>query len=221
MTVSNLALRAAGRPPQSMQVREDLIHHARLLFITQPYEKVSLRKVALNAEVNMAMIRYYFNNKAGLFETMLRETLSPLHRLMEQTHASEGLNKELNKEINLLLALMTQFYQVMSKHKDFPRLISRTMQLSKDAEPRIIVEKIMMEHLPIMQNKIKTELNSEQVLQAGVSPQFSYFSMLNLLIFPFVAPPEILKLHGITIDDDFLSNLLEHNIRLLKQGIMN
>jgi len=221
MTVSNLALRAPGRPPQSMQVREDLIHHARLLFITQPYEKVSLRKVALNAEVNMAMIRYYFNNKAGLFETMLRETLSPLHRLMEQTHASEGLNKELNKEINLLLALMTQFYQVMSKHKDFPRLISRTMQLSKDAEPRIIVEKIMMEHLPIMQNKIKTELNSEQVLQAGVSPQFSYYSMLNLMIFPFVAPPEILKLHGITIDDDFLSNLLEHNIRLLKQGIMN
>jgi len=204
-----------------MQVREDLIHHARLLFIAQPYEKVSLRKVALNAEVNMAMIRYYFNNKAGLFETMLRETLSPLHRLMEQTHASEGLNKELNKEINLLLALMTQFYQVMSKHKDFPRLISRTMQLSKDAEPRIIVEKIMMEYLPIMQNKIKTELNSEQVLQAGVSPQFSYFSMLNLLIFPFVAPPEILKLHGITIDDDFLSNLLEHYIRLLKQGIMN
>jgi len=221
MTASNLALRAPGRPPQSIQVREDLIHHARLLFIAQPYEKVSLRKVALNAEVNMAMIRYYFNNKAGLFETMLRETLSPLHRLMEQTHASEEVNKEVNKEINLLLALMTQFYQVMSKHKDFPRLISRTMQLSKDAEPRIIVEKTMLEHLPIMQNKIKTELNSEQVLQAGVSPQFSYYSMLNLMIFPFVAPPEILKLHGITIDDDFLSNLLEHNIRLLKQGIMN
>jgi AcrR family transcriptional regulator len=200
-----------------MQVREDLIHHARLLFIAQPYEKVSLRKVALNAEVNMAMIRYYFNNKAGLFETMLRETLSPLHRLMEQTHVSD----EVNKEINLLLALMTQFYQVMSKHKNFPRLISRTMQLSKDAEPRVIVEKIMLEHLPIMQNKIKTELNSEHVLQAGVSPQFSYFSMLNLVIFPFLAPPEILKLHGITIDDDFLSNLLEHNIRLLKQGIMN
>ncbi|NRA24056.1 MAG: TetR/AcrR family transcriptional regulator [Oleispira sp.] len=217
MTASNPALRAPGRPLQSMQVREDLIHHARLLFIAQPYEKVSLRKVALNAEVNMAMIRYYFNNKAGLFETMLRETLSPLHRLMEQTHVSD----EVNKEINLLLALMTQFYQVMSKHKNFPRLISRTMQLSKDAEPRVIVEKIMLEHLPIMQNKIKTELNSEQVLQTGVSPQFSYFSMLNLVIFPFIAPPEILKLHGITIDDDFLSNLLEHNIRLLKQGIMN
>jgi hypothetical protein len=136
---------------------------------------------------------------------------------MEQTHVSD----EVNKEINLLLALMTQFYQVMSKHKNFPRLISRTMQLSKDAEPRVIVEKIMLEHLPIMQNKIKTELNSEHVLQAGVSPQFSYFSMLNLVIFPFLAPPEILKLHGITIDDDFLSNLLEHNIRLLKQGIMN
>lgn len=214
-------IRPPGRPQESNQVREALIDQARLLFIAHPYEKVSLRMVATQAGVNMAMIRYYFNNKAGLFETVMRETLNPMHRMLEQTHAVEGASDEVNEEINLLLALMTQFYQVMSEHKDFPRLISRTMQLSKDAAPRIIVEKIMLEHLPIMQSKIKTELNSEQVLQAGVSPQFSYYSMLNLMIFPFVAPPEMLKMHGITIDDDFLSNLLEHNIRLLKQGIMN
>lgn len=213
MTASNLALRAPGRPPQSIQVREDLIHHARLLFIAQPYEKVSLRKVALNAEVNMAMIRYYFNNKAGLFETMLRETLSPMHKVMAE--ASSG------KDENIMLLVMTNFYQVMSKHKDFPRLISRCMQLSKEAPPRVIVEKIMLEHMPLVQGKIKAELDTDGVLQQGTSAQFSYFSLLNLMVFPFVAPPEMLKLHGITIDDDFLSNLLEHNIRLLKHGIIN
>lgn len=213
MTASNLALRAPGRPPQSIQVREDLIHHARLLFIAQPYEKVSLRKVALNAEVNMAMIRYYFNNKAGLFETMLRETLSPMHKVMAEASSGKGEN--------IMLLVMTNFYRVMSKHKDFPRLISRCMQLSKEAPPRVIVEKIMLEHMPLVQGKIKTELDSDGVLQQGASAQFSYFSLLNLMVFPFVAPPEMLKLHGITIDDDFLSNLLEHNIRLLKQGIIN
>lgn len=206
-------VRAPGRPQQSMQVRDDLIHHARLLFIAQPYEKVSLRMVANVAGVSMGMIRYYFNNKAGLFETMLRETLRPMQEAMVGASPSS--------DVNLLLKLMMNFYQVMSQHKNFPRLISRTMQLSKEAPQRQIVEKIMLEHLPLMQKQVKGELNTPGVLQDGVSTQLSYFTMLNLMVFPFVAPPEILKLHGINIDDDFLSDLLDHNIRLLKQGIIN
>jgi len=213
MADSEDVTRAPGRPQESIQVRDDLIHHARLLFIAQPYEKVSLRMVANAAGVNMAMIRYYFNNKAGLFETMLRDSLSPMHKVIEGATPGNGEN--------LLLLVLTNFYQVMSKHKNFPRLISRCMQLSKDAPPRVIVEKIMLEHMPLVQGKIKAELDSDGVLQQGAIAQFSYFSLLNLMVFPFVAPPEMLKLHGITIDDDFLSNLLEHNIRLLKQGIIN
>lgn len=213
MSISDQLVRTPGRPQHSTQVREDLIFHARQLFIAHPYEKVSLRMVATQAGVNMAMIRYYFNNKAGLFETMLRDTLSPLHQTMEQASA--------NADKNLLLTLMTKFYQVMSQHKNFPRLISRTMQLAKDAPARLIVEKIMFEHLPIMQNKIKDELNHSDTLQQGINPHLGYYSMLNLMVFPFVAPAEMLALHGISIDDDFLTNLLEHNIRLLKQGILN
>ena len=220
MTASNEASlcevpRAPGRPQQSIQVRDDLIYHARLLFIAQPYEKVSLRMVANAAGVNMGMIRYYFNNKAGLFETMMRETLSPVHQAMKKADSSLG------SDVNLMLLLMTNFYKLMTQHKNLPRLISRTMQLSKEAPQRQIVEKIMLEHLPVMQEKVFSELNTDGVLQDGISAQLSYFSMLNLMLFPFIAPPEILKLHGINIDDDFLINLLEHNIRLLKQGIIN
>jgi AcrR family transcriptional regulator len=213
MTASNKALRNPGRPPQSNAVRDSLIYHARLLFIAQPYEKVSLRRVANNAGVNMAMIRYYFKNKAGLFETMLRDTLNPMLKTME--NLGSGSNE------NLLIELMTQFYQVMSQHKKFPRLISRTMQLSKETPQRQIVEKLMQEHLSVMQEKVYGALNTPGILQQGVSAQQGYFSWLNLMIFPFVAPPEILALHGINIDEDFLTDLLDHNIRLLSQGIIN
>lgn len=206
-------IRAPGRPQESIQVRVDLIHHARLLFIAHSYEKVSLRMVANNAGVNMAMIRYYFINKAGLFETMLRDTMNPMHQAMEELTPGP--------DVKFLPVLMTHFYQTMSQHKNFPRLISRTMQLSKEAPQRQIVEKIMLEHLPIMQGKIRDELNSKGALQEGINPQFGYFSVLNLMIFPFIAPPELLELHGIKIDDDFLTHLLEHNIRLLNEGIIN
>jgi hypothetical protein len=75
--------------------------------------------------------------------------------------------------------------------------------------------------LLLVQEKIKNDLNSAGVLQLGASLQLRYFSMLSSMELSFVAPAEVLKLHGITIDDDFLSNLLEHNIRLLSQGILN
>ena len=213
MIASVKALRNPGRPPQSHDVRDSLIHHARLMFIAQPYEKVSLRRVANNAGVNMAMIRYYFKNKAGLFETMLRDTLNPMLRAMEKL---ENDTKE-----NLLIELMTNFYQVMSQHQMFPRLISRTMQLPKETPQRQIVEALMQEHLSVMQNKVYGALNTPGILQEGVSAQQGYFSWLNLMIFPFVAPPELLDLHGINIDDDFLMSLLDHNVRLLSQGIIN
>lgn len=212
MADSDEPFRAPGRPPESTQVRENLIHHARLLFTAHAYEKVSLRMVASNAGVNMAMIRYYFNNKAGLFETMLRETLSPMHQAIEDILVES--------DVHFLLSMMTTFYKVMSQHKNFPRLISRAMRLSKDTPSRQIVEKVMLEHLPMMQGRIRAELNREGKLQKGVSAQLSYFSFLNLTIFPFIAPPEMLKLHGISIDDDFIMDLLKHNIRLLKQGII-
>lgn len=213
MPSPNEAIRPPGRPLQSMEVRDDLIHHARLLFIAHPYDKVSLRMVANNAGVNMGMIRYYFNNKAGLFETMLRDTISPMQQAIEETGN--------DPDAKFMLNMMTNIYKVMSKHKNFPRLIGRTMRLSKETLPRKIADKIMLEVLPILQGKIKDELNSEGVLQQGASVKLSYFSMINLMVFPFIAPPEILKMHGITIDNDFLTNLLEHNIRLLSQGIIN
>jgi AcrR family transcriptional regulator len=213
MTVANEALRAPGRPQQSIQVREDLIYHARLLCIAHSYEKVSLRMIANAAGVNMGMIRYYFNNKAGLFETMLRDTLNPMLQAMEETSPAS--------DENFLILLMTHFYRVMSQHKKFPRLISRTMQLSKETPQRQIVERLMQEHLSIMQGKVFSALNSPDVLQEGITAQQGYFSWLNLTIFPFIAPPEILALHGINIDEDFLTDLLDHNIRLLSQGIIN
>ena len=51
------------------------------------YDKVSIRLIAQKAGVNSSLIRYYFGNKEGLFETMLRETLAPMfERNNERPH---------------------------------------------------------------------------------------------------------------------------------------
>lgn len=78
-----MTARKAGRPQKNLDVRQLLIEHARDLFVVQPYDKVSTRLIAERAGVNIAMIRYYFGSKAGLFEAMLRETLRPMQLQMQ------------------------------------------------------------------------------------------------------------------------------------------
>ncbi|MGL1957712.1 MAG: TetR/AcrR family transcriptional regulator [Colwellia sp.] len=213
MTLAKDHKRFPGRPQQTTQVRDALICHARTLFIYHPYEKVSTRMIASHAGVNMGMIRYYFNNKAGLFETMLRETLTPTRQVIAEC--------SIERQDDFFLTFMSAFYQAMAKHKNFLQFVRKTMQLSANMPQRQITERVILEHIPYLQEKLKKALSVDGVLKEGVDINFTYFTILNLMMFPFIAPPEILKLHNIVIDDDFLFSLLKHNAKLIKQGIIN
>src|SRR5215472_2520174 len=70
----------AGRPPaeRDLAVRQQLLASARALFAKHGYDAVSIRTLAEAAQVNPAMISYYFDNKQGLYEAMLADTFQPL-----------------------------------------------------------------------------------------------------------------------------------------------
>ena len=72
-----------GRPKVATGARQQLINTARDLFASHGYQQVSTRQLAAVAGVNAGLIRYYFVDKAGLFEAMLRETLQPLQQLLQ------------------------------------------------------------------------------------------------------------------------------------------
>ncbi|EKF9266914.1 TetR/AcrR family transcriptional regulator, partial [Vibrio cholerae] len=41
-----------------------------------------------------------------------------------------------------------------------------------------------------------------------------------LMIFPFIAPPALLKIHGVELSQTFLESLVEHNIQIMEQGFI-
>jgi AcrR family transcriptional regulator len=59
--------RPRGRRPGNADTRAEIIDAALRLFSTEGYDKVSLRQVAREAEVDPALIHHYFENKAELF----------------------------------------------------------------------------------------------------------------------------------------------------------
>ncbi|KAB0481095.1 TetR/AcrR family transcriptional regulator [Vibrio sp. IB15] len=208
-----MAGRKAGRPQQNLDVRQLLIEHARDLFVVQPYDKVSTRLIAERAGVNIAMIRYYFGNKAGLFEAMLRETLRPMQLQMHKLVAESSHEN--------FLDLMRTYYKEMVKVPKFPRLIAQVMNMPPSEVQRELLEKVFLDVTKPAQDVIFEKLMAQGVLRKDMDPKLCRVSYISLMVFPFIAPPPLLAIHGIELNEAFLNRLIEHNIQLMTEGFIN
>jgi AcrR family transcriptional regulator len=87
--------RTRGRPRGTTTTRADILAAARRRFFTDGYDRVTLRVIAQDAGVDVALISYYFGSKKGLFgasmaleanpaELLVREIDGPLNSLPER-----------------------------------------------------------------------------------------------------------------------------------------
>ncbi|WP_319552214.1 TetR/AcrR family transcriptional regulator [uncultured Vibrio sp.] len=204
--------RKVGRPSYSIDARKKLIDHARELFTVMAYDKVSTRMIANKADVNVAMIRYYFGSKEGLFETMLRETLKPMKKQMELM-VKESSQKN-------FLDIMRIYYREMFKAPQFPRLVFQVMHMSSSDAQRKLLEKVFTDISQPMQRVMFDRLIENNILKPDVDPKLCKVSFISLMVFPFIAPQSLLAIHGIDLSEEFLNQLLEHNIKLMTNGML-
>ncbi|OBU18429.1 TetR family transcriptional regulator [Photobacterium aquimaris] len=209
---NELNKRASGRPNIDINARQLLIVHARELFSVMAYDKVSTRMIAQKSGVNVAMIRYYFNSKEGLFEAMVRETLAPIQILIQQLLVE--------KNTTSLFDLMRTYYRVMTLNPAFPRLIFQLMYLPNTNNQRIAMEKIFSEITQPLQHQIFEPLAQQGVIRADLDPRLCKISFMSLMVFPFIAPPSILNIQGVEVNEDFFVRLLEHNIKVITGGLL-
>src|SRR5664279_5013671 len=64
-------------------VQTRLLKAALECFLADEYHKVTTRLIAERAGANISMIRYYFGNKEGLYEEMIRDTLKPILDMLD------------------------------------------------------------------------------------------------------------------------------------------
>ncbi|MGR5148326.1 TetR/AcrR family transcriptional regulator [Photobacterium alginatilyticum] len=202
----------AGRPSGDSDARERLITEARKLFVALPYSKVSTRMIASRADVNVALIRYYFGNKAGLFESMLRETLEPI-RAQLQRMISVG-------DVDSVGDLMRTYYRIMAPSPDLPKLIVRTMMMEPGDLQRRAMEKIFSEITFPAEDLMFNKMVRAGVLRDDVSPKKARMTFISMMVFPFLAPPVLLGIQGIELNEEWLMELADHNVDVLLHGIL-
>lgn len=102
--------------------RQQLLEVAERLFARQGYEAVTIRKLAKEAEVSVAMVNYYFQSKENLFQTLLEGKMPKTRLLLEQLLASDlSAWEKLSKVIDMYI---DKFFSGSAFHKIIMRELS-------------------------------------------------------------------------------------------------
>jgi AcrR family transcriptional regulator len=203
--------RTRGRPKtgHSDDVRQALLVAARDLFLRYGYRAVSSRQIAAAANANVAMIRYYFGGKPGLYREMIDGLLAPVRAGIDAMRAHQAA-------VNLPM-IMTNMARLWAGNPWIAGLMIREV-LSPDGPLRqIFLRDIASKVVPLVEQVVAGEIERGR-LRPGLEPKLVVLSMMSLVVFPFLTLPISSRMLGVTTDEEFMNRFIRHITRLFESG---
>ncbi|WP_462163428.1 TetR/AcrR family transcriptional regulator [Pseudoalteromonas xiamenensis] len=195
--------------------REKLLRAAKRLFIKKGYGRVTTRAIAEEANVNMALIKYYFVDKAGLFETVFRDVAAPL---LELIHLAQ--QKKPNHDVSpyILTQFIERYYKVMSQHPTLPKIIFMALHDTSSKE-HAIVKKIFFDHLEVGVSTLNAAF-SKLTPEEPIRTEWLLVTCIGMSVFPFVMPPVLRELLGVGNSQTDLEALGKHQQAIFNTFLM-
>lgn len=175
--------------------RERLLQAGRHLFLRQEFHRVSIRRLAERAQVNSAMIAYYFGDKRGLFQAVLYSYLDPMRTAMVA---------RLVQTPTLTYAELFRYFFRYAPH-ELMRLIFRNALFEPDEQWRWIIERLLR---PLLSD---VEQRFDRVLPPGIlhRPEQARLALQSLLVFPILGQTLLESIRGGAMDDAFFDDLAD------------
>jgi TetR/AcrR family transcriptional regulator len=203
--------RARGRPrgTQSEDVREKLLGAARDLFLRYGYRAVSSRQIAAAAGANVAMIRYYFGGKPGLYREICNGVIGPVRARIDEM--SEG---NVTVELGVLTATAVRMW---AANPWLIGLIVREVLMPEGPFRSMFVREFPERLVPMIEKIVRQEIARGRI-RSDLDPKFVVLSMISLGLFPFLALPVTSRVFGVRTDEEFLQRHIRHINDLLMRG---
>jgi TetR/AcrR family transcriptional regulator len=204
--------RARGRPrsENSEDVRERLLAAARDLFLRYGYRAVSSRQIAHAAGANVAMIRYYFGGKPGLYREIVNLLIQPVRAGIDaMTHGLATV------ELGSLLGAAMRMW---AANPWLPGLVIREVLMPEAPLRGMFIKEFPERLAPLIEKIVQQEIEGGR-FRPGLDPKFVVLSMISLGLFPFLALPVTSKVFGVRQDEEFLQRFISHTTELLAHGI--
>jgi len=106
--------------------KEHIINQAIELFAEKGFEGSSIRELAAKAEVNVAMVNYYFGSKEKLFEAMVQQKAAYLKGVLEDLTKDTTLT-----EIEKLDRIIESYVNRIFTNRKFHRIIHQELMMNQ------------------------------------------------------------------------------------------
>jgi AcrR family transcriptional regulator len=135
----------------SMDKKTHIIESAMELFAEKGFEGTSIRDLATKADVNVAMVNYYFGSKEKLFECMLQHKAAYTKDILEEIANDKNLS-----EIEKLEHITDSYVTRLFSNRKFHRIIHHELMLNEREGLQDMIVSILFPNSLIIKSIIET-----------------------------------------------------------------
>jgi AcrR family transcriptional regulator len=199
---------------KSTPTEEKILRAAEKVFLEKGYAGTRMQVVADEAEINKAMLHYYFRSKEKLFRVILTDAINEvLPILIGSLNSDKGVIAKLHD-------LVSNYTALLLKRPHLPLFIMH--ELSQNQGKFVTDLALRANAQPVMLTFF------QQVIEAGesgdiypINPVQLLLHVLSLTVFPFIARPMIATMANIPEElfQQVLSDRAQEVIRFLDAGL--
>jgi len=185
---------------------------ARKIFLQKGYEGTKIRDIAQEADINIALMNYYFRSKEKLFESVFEELMEDFTANMLKVVEDEELS--LKGKITRIVHLDTE------RLKLFPMMPIFVMSELRN-NPDFLCEK--RKHLKQMTEESHFAFQIKEEIAQGRMKEITVFqlmiSIIGMVTFPFISKPMVMSIGG--FDEVSFLTFIEERKDLIPDIILN
>lgn len=166
---------------------------ARNVFHQKGFAATRTRDIAEASGINLALLNYYFHNKAKLFELIMTETLAGFFQNMLLVLNNENTSLEQKVE-----EIASGYIELILKEPEIPTFIVSEIRNN----PKKLLEKFPIKQA--MADSVFFRQHRKAVTEGKITepnPLHFLMNLMGLVVFPFIAKPLILGGKGISNND--------------------
>ncbi|WP_295673883.1 TetR/AcrR family transcriptional regulator [uncultured Mucilaginibacter sp.] len=189
---------------------EKIKEAARIVFTGKGYAATKVRDIAAQANINQALVNYYFRSKEKLFDLIMAETMKILFDKIKPVIYDESTT--LNEKIS---GIVDNYLELLLENPELPLFVVSEMRSGSDRLPKMTGNgKLFLESHFAKQIR---QLQAEGKL--NFHPVNIMMNMLGLIVFPFIGRPLMLKT-GIVKEEEF-RKIIEERKKLIPLWIVS
>jgi len=158
----------------STDKKEHIISSAIELFAERGFEGTSIRDLAAKADVNIAMVNYYFGSKYKLFEAMVVQKASYMREKLEEI-ANDKSKSEIEKMDTVIEAYVNR---ILSQHQ-YHRIIHQELMLKQREEVHNSIISIFSKNTLIIKSIIEQGIKKKVFKK--VDPELTFATILGTI----------------------------------------